>query len=112
MNLQNPTTVTTNLLSQLTSQVTANAYRAIDGTVYHNTTSKPIWITLSIDVKSLTGLVTVYSDATNTPSTVIATEQNNTAVIIRMVTTVPILPGNYFSVSVTNSDLVYWIETT
>jgi hypothetical protein len=100
-----------------TTQTDVTASREI-GTVYRNTTGKPMWITVTYtangDGSNSRGLI-FYSDASDTPTTEIARGRSGPQNIgnLNLTTTIIVLPGNYYkAVQYTSlpSTIIKWIE--
>jgi hypothetical protein len=101
-----------------TTQTDVTASREI-GTVYQNTTGKPMWITVTYRADgngSYSKGLRFYSDASDTPTTEIARghlgAQN--IGISNLTTTIIVLPGNYYKAAQHSSELASsitkWIE--
>jgi hypothetical protein len=108
-NVDNPGSVTVNV-SAITTQTDVTASRAIDGTVYHNTTGKPIYCMITLQLSTPGVGVTLLTDANPAPSTVVAFEQNNNAQLILVVLMAIVLPGNYYTLTSLGNSFTQWIE--
>ncbi len=98
------------------TQTDVTASRAYDGTVYHNTTSKPITVTVTVNMAGSIKII-AYSDANADPTTVVAgTGATSVATSLPMSCTFTVLPGNYYKVILTDiggagtKSLASWIE--
>jgi len=108
-NLYNPPAAA----SGFTTQTDQTGSRAINGTVYHNTTTKPILCAVSFALH-LNDILSFYSDINASPSQIIASDQNVNVASIITTTTFLVLPGNYYkAVTAAGSpNLGQWIEYT
>lgn len=107
MNVYNPAAA-----GGITTQTDVTASRAIDNTVYHNTTAKPIFCVVTVNL-STTAQIAVSSDATATPTLVVGYIQNSNALGEIAQISFWVLPGNYYKAIKTNTaTLTTWIEYT
>ncbi len=81
--------------------------RAI-GTVYQNTTGKPMFVVVTAHSSSTTNF-TAYSDGSNPPTTVVATTMASTAGWGEHVG-FWVMPNNYYKVAFTSGTLDTWTE--
>jgi hypothetical protein len=94
----------------ISSQTDVTASRAIDGTVYQNTGSTPIFCLVTIAMPT-NGTCTFRSDANSTPALAIAAVDNLNLASIGGATGFWVLPGNYYrAVGTGLASLDYWIE--
>jgi hypothetical protein len=97
------------------SQNVVTGARAINGTVYHNASSKPMLVTVSISGGlNASGPCSFQCDATTTPSTqiayIVACGTNQTWGSAVSVTFI-VLPGNYYSATGSGTaSLSSWTE--
>lgn len=98
--------------SGISSQTDVTASRALDGTVYHNTTTKPIMCMVNATCSG-GGAVLFKSDATASPSLSIGQIYNLNASAIQGLISFWVLPGYYYKGTITSTaTLVTWIEYT
>jgi hypothetical protein len=109
-NVDNPFIATS---AEITTQTDVTASRAIDGTVYHNIGSKPIFVNITIQHAANGGDVIAKSDANVVPNLIVAeTYDGAISVIVTMLTFI-VLPGNYYEATATGgSSMKTWIEYT
>ena len=111
-NLNQPSTVVTNLLSQVSAAGYVTGARAIDGTVYHNATARAIFALVSIYLGTSTANYTVMSDSTANPISQISVISTPTAVVDSSVFFI-VLPGYYYRITKAGTaTLTAWIEWT
>ena len=80
------------------------------GTVYHNTGTHPIFVTVS-DLNTATTNLYAETDSSSSPSTVVT--EVNVFLNSRNMVSFWVLPGNYYEVIDTmsgTSTLSYWVE--
>jgi hypothetical protein len=84
------------------------------GTIYQNTSSKLMIITVATQDSEIGHTATAYSDTNSSPSTIVAENYSgydaghtNAASM-----TFCVLPGNYYKVTLTNGTIVVWTEWT
>lgn len=103
----------------VSTQTDATASRAL-ATVYQNTTGKPMWVTVSINMNGSTSAVAVwgaYSDGSNPPTTQVVKGQRshtNPSPSLILPATFVVLPGNYYKVQNDGTPTVSifaWIES-
>ena len=98
------------LLQFISTQTDVTASRAIDGTVYHNTTTKPIFVQITIYFQ-VGELIYAYSDNQANPTTIVAYGQNAQAGAFAAEIVFWVLPGNYYKLTKTGLSIAqYWIE--
>jgi len=85
------------------------ASRAIDGTVYHNTTSGIIIATVSINLGSGTNAV-VKADGSTPPTTTITQLSNSNLSTIAISFTFVVMPGAYYGITGAGASMAKWIE--
>lgn len=85
----------------------ATSGRAI-GTIYRNTTEKPMHVSVGINASATT--VTAKSDASPTPSVAVAANSNGSASGFAVGLSFWVLPGNYYQIS-GGSSIFSWVET-
>ncbi len=79
-------------------------------TIYHNTTTDPIWVQVVVLSGVSAGTVSILSDSSATPTTVIGDATSDAAHYMAVKTWV--LPGNYYQVTGTNVSIDTWVETS
>lgn len=95
-----------------TKQVEVHASRAIDATVYHNTSGRPMLVSISC-VCNFGDVINAYSDANATPTTIVVSMGHSNIQPVGMSLTFLVLPGNYYKINQTGtSTLSYWVEYT
>ena len=104
MNVDNPTAS-----SAISTQTDVTASRVTDGTVYQNTSTKPIFCVVTCEL-AISGVATAKCDASVTPTTTVS--RITSTVVIDGSLTFWVLPGYYYSVNQTNGTKVSWIEYT
>lgn len=103
-NVDNPTSP---LASEITTQTDVTVSRAIDGTVYHNTTAKPIFVVVTLNGSNQTAQF--YTDSNAAPVTSVAHIQPNAVSGGVFTVSFIVLSGNYYK-GVGNLSIVTWIE--
>jgi hypothetical protein len=94
------------------NQSELHASRAIDGTVYHNTTGKSKVVVIAC-IMNYGDIIVVYTDNTATPTLAVAGMGHSNLAAIQESTMFIVLPGNYYKVTSTGSPtLSYWTETS
>lgn len=88
----------------VTTQNVCTASRTF-GTVYQNTTGKPMWISVSIGGAGGGGTGYAYSDASNPPTTALLRYQDNSSF---MFLSFVVLSNNYYYISKANPSEVLW----
>src|ERR1035437_3944950 len=94
-NLNQPSTVVTNLLSQVSAVGYVTGARAIDSTVYHNATARAIFALVSILLVTSTANYTVFCDSAGYPISQISVISTPTAGLDSSVFFI-VLPGYYY----------------
>jgi hypothetical protein len=95
----------------ISTQTDVTASRALDGTVYQNTSTKPMFVHASVAVNGNGGNVTVKSDANSTPVQTVGFVFQQTLLPVTLILTFIVLPGNYYSATqVQGCSIQYWIE--
>lgn len=96
----------------VTSQTDQKASRALDGTVYRNTTGKPMFVSVVAYNTSAAGMA-ARSDANATPTLIVADVYSATTTVNMSVFFI-VLPNNYYSVtkSTGTATISSWIEWT
>jgi hypothetical protein len=95
----------------LNTQTDATGSRAVNGTVYQNTTTKPIIVNISVYLIANSD-ITIYSDAQASPTLAVGEIGVTGAATITQAISFCVLPGNYYKAVGTNATLQYWIEYT
>ena len=96
----------------IASQSDVTGSRAIDGTVYHNSTTKPIMVVVSVGLATA-DTVEAKSDATATPTLRVGYLTMNGATNVIMELVFWVLPGSYYKVTrVGSGNLNTWMEYT
>ena len=91
-------------------QIDQTASRAIDGTIYHNTTSGIVMVVVSVVLPS-SSAVDFYTQGTALPSIYVSLLHNLNFSSIYVSTTFIVLPGWYYKGTPTGSPvLITWIE--
>lgn len=93
----------------ITSQTDVTASRALDGTIYQNTSVKPMTCLVTVALAAAGG-ISVVSDSQVNPTTVISASSNGGLVSIPWVITFVVLPGNYYGINDGGSSLTKWFE--
>jgi hypothetical protein len=91
----------------ITVQSVATGSRGF-GTVYQNTTGKPMFIAITVTGSGGTGM-SCFTDSTTNPSTSVAAASNINATGANVFCSFWVLPSNYYKVT-GSSALNYWIE--
>ena len=99
-------------VSGFTTQSDVTGSRAIDGTVYHNTSGKAMLVVISAAMATTYGIA-AFSDATVTPTQAIASA-NNPGLVAAITSSITflVLIGNYYKCTGVSCTLVTWIEYT
>jgi hypothetical protein len=79
-------------------------------TVYQNTTTGVLWVEVAVTTSIGLAHMNFISDASATPTTVLANEDNDAGRSMTLM--IPVLPGKYYEVTGTNITLSSWVETT
>jgi hypothetical protein len=98
------------LLQLISSQTDVTASRVADGTVYHNTSTKPIFVSVSLGLGPVTQ-GEVFCDANANPTLVVAFVSNSNLASIYAHLFFLVLPGYYYKVT-GNQTIFAWIEYT
>jgi len=83
--------------------------RAINGTVYHNTSGRPLKVSVSAATTAANGVIVAYSDAAAGPTTVVHAARAAAVSDLINVSFV-VCPGHYYSVNNTTCALNNWAE--
>ena len=98
----------------ISAQIDVTASRAVDGTVYHNATTKPIFVIISATIGT-NATLQGRSDNTITPSQLIAIANNggNVSTLAAEIS-FWVIAGNYYSATTAAGSvtLIKWIEYT
>ncbi|NJD76277.1 MAG: hypothetical protein FIB08_04170 [Candidatus Methanoperedens sp.] len=96
------------LVGGVSTQTNVTASRVSDGTVYQNTSGKPIMVTFSCYYASGIVTITAFTDAANPPTTQVGTDtaQTNMGGSVSFW----VLPGNYYKINATPLTTKWWIE--
>lgn len=107
-NVDNPTSARD---SEITTQADVTASRAINGTVYHNLHSKPMFVSISLDLP-LNASVKFKCDQNATPLLIVNSLSNLNISDITMCAMFIVLPTFYYKVDTVGGgpSLSYWIE--
>lgn len=111
------------LYAGFTVQTDVRASRAINGTVYQNTSGKPMMVVITVEASAtiVTASLNIKTDASNPPTTTVAVMSSNNistfAHVNNMSSTFIVLPGNYYNATEISSGSSYiylgsWIEWT
>jgi hypothetical protein len=94
-------------------QTDETASRAVDNTIYHNTSSVPRFVTISVEAAAGGGVLKVYCDANANPSTGVCWYASDAAVSSHIgCLSFWVLPGYYYRAQVSSGTITkgYWIE--
>jgi hypothetical protein len=82
------------------------------GSVYQNTTGKPVFHTVSVSMNSSSGNLIATTDSSSSPSTPVASTSNFSSGFTNMSISFWVLPGNYYKVAlaVAGGTLQYWTQ--
>jgi NRPS condensation-like uncharacterized protein len=98
--------------SGVATQTDVTGSRALDGTVYHNTTTKPIYIAVSIRLQ-INMNAYLKSDSNANPTLLISRIENDNLADIYVTQNCWVLPGNYYKITGFNNPILQaWIEYT
>jgi hypothetical protein len=89
------------------AQNDVTASRAIDGTVYRNTSKKTMYVSVSVTTAAA-GTIAGITDSAAAPTTTVADHDHAAAGKIHI--GFMVLPGNYYKVTNTGAVLANWIE--
>jgi len=79
------------------------------GTVYHNTSAKPRWVSISAFSAAVAATLDIFTDASNPPITQITHSQYQATPSESPVMFI-VLPGNFYMAVGVNVTLAFWVE--
>ncbi len=94
----------------LSGFIDQTASRAANGTVYQNTSIKPMWVVVKLSTNNNQGTVS-KSDSNPTPTTIVDYENNvGSGSAVNMATKFWVMPLHYYSVDLSGGVMQQWLE--